>query len=118
MVASDALRHRGIVSGFGNSITGVGASVLGGYLNNASGPATVIAAGALNSAEAHGAAIFGGTEHQAFGTVNQDWMTIVGGYRNEVTAWGATVTGGVNLTVSTPTSWMAGGNTFPAYFAP
>ncbi len=55
-------RWGGIVSGYGNSITGAFSSVTGGAANSAEGEGSTVSGGYKNTTEAAHASIFGGKE--------------------------------------------------------
>jgi hypothetical protein len=95
----------GLVAGFQNSITGMGASVTGGSSNTASGTLASVSGGSFNTASGGSSTVSGGGQNTAsdgndsvsgggVNTASGGYSTVSGGYGNTVNGFGAAVSGG------------------------
>jgi hypothetical protein len=109
----------GIVSGFRNTVSGFGASVLGGIGNTASGDRATVSGGGQNTASGYASSVLGGKGNAAVSgeecsvicipRIENDHTTVVGGTGNIASGLHATVTGGEDNVSSGTASSILGG---------
>lgn len=95
----------GIVAGIDNSISGLGASVLGGTNNSASGELAVVSGGAFNQAIGEESAVSGGVSN--FATALR--ASASGGAQNTVSGIAASIVGGSGGAAGGFASCISGG---------
>ena len=98
--------HSGIVSGFGNTISGPHANAIGGGFNMASGLFASVFGGGLNIASGEAAVVVGGQGNQSSDVAS----SVFGGESNVADGRTASVLGGLENTASGLNAVIAGGN--------
>ena len=97
--------HGGLVAGWNNTLSGVGASVTGGVANTASGERSSVTGGAANTASGRWSSVSGGGNNQASG----EKSSASGGESNLASGTLSSVSGGDDNAATNSHSSVSGG---------